>query len=283
MILTNPDMLHMGVLPNHKVWGTFMANLAFVVIDEAHVYRGVFGSHVANVLRRLRRIAAAYGTEPRLLFTSATIANPVELAERLSGLDDVALVDRDGAPGSRRQIAMWNPPVIDEALQTRRSALGEAADVIAELVRGGSRTICFVKSRRGVELVAKIAADLRERRYAAGDAMTSEDQGGVAFFLIGEGAADVGPFRENVGPSRVLATHRCAVRFGQSIAAAKARDAAAREGLGRFGGPAAILGDATPDAGGLVESGDVLRPVRARHAHASVARATRSNFPATAS
>src|ERR671911_181658 len=92
LVLTNPDMLHVGILPNHGAWGDFFANLAVVVVDEAHVYRGVFGSHVANVLRRLRRIANAYGTEPRFLLASATIANPVELAERLTGLDEVALV-----------------------------------------------------------------------------------------------------------------------------------------------------------------------------------------------
>jgi DEAD/DEAH box helicase domain-containing protein len=139
-----------------------------VVVDEAHVYRGVFGSHVANVLRRLRRIANAYGTEPRFLLASATIANPVDLAERLTGLEEHRAVDRDGAPGARRQIAMWNPPVTDEALQTRRSALAEAGDVVAELVREGARTICFIKSRKGVELVARIAgrraARVRRRR-----------------------------------------------------------------------------------------------------------------------
>ena len=89
LVLTNPDMLHVGILPNHRAWGDFFANLAVVVVDEAHVYRGVFGSHVANVLRRLRRVAAAYGTTPRFLLASATIANPVELAERLTGLEDV--------------------------------------------------------------------------------------------------------------------------------------------------------------------------------------------------
>src|SRR3954447_11651482 len=156
LILTNPDMLHVGILPNHGAWGDFFANLAVVVVDEAHVYRGVFGSHVANVLRRLRRVANAYGTEPRFLFASATIANPVELAERLTGLEDVALVERDGSPGARRQIAMWNPPVVDEALQIRRSALAEAAELVAELVRQGSRTICFIKSRKAVELVARL-------------------------------------------------------------------------------------------------------------------------------
>src|SRR4051795_6892213 len=102
LLLTNPDMLHVGVLPNHKTWGDVLANLAWVVVDEAHVYRGVFGSHVANVLRRLRRIAAAYGTEPRFLLASATIANPGELAERLTGLPEVTVIDRDGSPGGHR-------------------------------------------------------------------------------------------------------------------------------------------------------------------------------------
>ena len=127
-----------------------------MVVDEAHVYRGVFGSHVANVLRRLRRIANAYGTNPRFLLASATIANPVELAERLTGLEEIALVDRDGSPGARRQIAMWNPPLIDEALGTRASALGEAAEIVTELAHKGARTICFIKSRKAVELVARL-------------------------------------------------------------------------------------------------------------------------------
>jgi DEAD/DEAH box helicase domain-containing protein len=159
LVLTNPDMLHVGILPNHPAWADFFANLAVVVVDEAHVYRGVFGAHVGNVLRRLRRIAAAYGTTPRFLLASATIANPVELAERLTGFDDVRLVDEDASPGARRQIAMWNPPVVDEALQLRRSALGEAADLLAELVREGARTICFIKSRKAVELVARLVRE----------------------------------------------------------------------------------------------------------------------------
>ncbi len=164
LILTNPDMLHLGILPNHQMWGDFFANLAVVVIDEAHVYRGVFGSHVANVLRRLRRIARAYGTEPRFLLTSATIANPVELAERLTGLAPVSLIDDDGAPGAAREIAIWNPPIEDEQLQTRRSPLTEAAAMVAGLVRADARTICFIKSRKGAELVAKMAADDLRRR-----------------------------------------------------------------------------------------------------------------------
>ncbi|HEY2633004.1 MAG TPA: DEAD/DEAH box helicase, partial [Solirubrobacteraceae bacterium] len=107
VVLTNPDMLHLGILPHHGSWERLFAHLRIVVVDEAHVYRGVFGSHVANVLRRLLRIAAAYGSEVRVLLASATIANPVELAERLTGLQDIALVDDDGSPTPRRQIAMW--------------------------------------------------------------------------------------------------------------------------------------------------------------------------------
>ena len=127
LILTNPDMLHVGILPHHEAWDDLLSNLAFVVVDEAHVYRGVFGSHVGNVLRRLRRAAAIHGTEPRFLLASATIANPVDLAERLTGLDDFNLIDRDTAPRATRRVAMWNPPLLDEDLGVRASALYEAA------------------------------------------------------------------------------------------------------------------------------------------------------------
>jgi DEAD/DEAH box helicase domain-containing protein len=159
LVLTNPDMLHVGILPHHPAWGELLSNLAFVVVDEAHVYRGVFGSHVGNVLRRLRRAAAIHGSEPRFLLASATIANPVELAERLTGLDAFNLVDQDGAPRARRRVAMWNPPLLDEELGIRGSALYEAADLLAELVTAGSRTICFMKSRKGVELILRHARD----------------------------------------------------------------------------------------------------------------------------
>jgi DEAD/DEAH box helicase domain-containing protein len=163
LVLTNPDMLHMGVLPNHKSWGNFLANLEWVVVDEAHTYRGVFGSHVANVLRRLRRLARYYGSEPRFLLASATIANPVELAERLVGTS-FEMIDDDGAPRAGREIAMWNPPLLDERSGARRSALSEAADLLAELVTHGVRTICFLKSRRGIELIQRFARENLERR-----------------------------------------------------------------------------------------------------------------------
>ncbi len=163
LVLTNPDMLHVGLLPNHKGWGDFIANLGWVVVDEAHTYRGVFGSHVANVLRRLRRIARAYGAEPRFLLASATIANPVELAEGLVG-EPFELIDDDGAPRAGREIAIWNPPLIDKKSGTRRSALSEAADLLAELVSHGVRTICFLKSRRGIELIQRFAGEALQRR-----------------------------------------------------------------------------------------------------------------------
>ncbi|HWA52714.1 MAG TPA: DEAD/DEAH box helicase, partial [Solirubrobacterales bacterium] len=163
LVLTNPDMLHVGILPHHKSWGDFLANLDWVVVDEAHTYRGVFGSHVANVLRRLRRVARAYGGEPRFLLASATIANPVGLAEELVGTP-FELIDDDGAPRSGREIAMWNPPLIDKATGTRRSPLGEAADLLAELVTHGVRTICFLKSRRGIELIQRFARESLEAR-----------------------------------------------------------------------------------------------------------------------
>jgi DEAD/DEAH box helicase domain-containing protein len=159
LIITNPDMLHIGILPHHAAWGDLFANLAFVVVDEAHVYRGVFGSHVGNVLRRLRRAAAIHGTEPRFLLASATIANPVDLAETLTGVAPFNLVAQDAAPRAERRVAMWNPPLLDEQLGVRASALYEAAEVFSELVQNGARTICFMKSRKGVELILKHAVD----------------------------------------------------------------------------------------------------------------------------
>jgi DEAD/DEAH box helicase domain-containing protein len=165
-ILTNPDMLHIGVLPHHDRWADVLANLRYVVVDEAHVYRGVFGSHVGNVLRRLRRAARIYGAEPQFLLASATIANPGELARTLLGLD-ATVVEEDGAPRAERTIAFWNPPVVDEPLQLRASALGEGARLLAELVSRGLRTICFTKSRKAAELIHRFAAERVDAETAA--------------------------------------------------------------------------------------------------------------------
>jgi DEAD/DEAH box helicase domain-containing protein len=166
LILTNPDMLHIGVLPHHDRWGDVLSNLAFVVIDEAHVYRGVFGSHVGNVLRRLRRLAHVYGAEPRFVLASATIANPGELAHALLGVD-ATVVDDDGAPRAERTIALWNPPLLDEELGQRASALGEASRLLAELVAGERRTLAFGKSRKAAELVHRFTVErLGDRELA---------------------------------------------------------------------------------------------------------------------
>jgi DEAD/DEAH box helicase domain-containing protein len=160
-ILTNPDMLHLGILPNHARWADVLGNLTHVVVDEAHVYRGVFGSHVALVLRRLRRVAALYGAEPTFLLASATVANPGELAHALTGLD-VEVVSDDGAPRAPRTVAFWQPTLLDDETGERGSTLAEAAGLLAALITAGLRTICFVKSRRGVEIAFRIARETLE-------------------------------------------------------------------------------------------------------------------------
>ncbi len=157
LILTNPDMLHVGVLPHHDRWGDVLHNLRYVVVDEAHVYRGVFGSHVGNVLRRLRRLARIYGADPQFLLASATIANPGELAHRLVGAE-ATTIEHDGAPKAERTILLWNPPLTDEELGLRASALGEASRLMASLVERGVRTLCFAKSRKSAELVHRFTA-----------------------------------------------------------------------------------------------------------------------------
>ncbi|HEV8601842.1 MAG TPA: DEAD/DEAH box helicase [Gaiellaceae bacterium] len=158
LILTNPDMLHIGVLPHHDRWGDVLSNLRYVVVDEAHVYRGVFGSHVGNVLRRLRRLARVYGADPQFLLASATIGNPGELAGSLTGLDFTVIED-DGAPRAERTVALWNPPLLDEDLGLRGSALAEASKLMADLVSRGLRTLVFAKSRRAAELIHKFTAE----------------------------------------------------------------------------------------------------------------------------
>ncbi|MBA3565700.1 MAG: DEAD/DEAH box helicase, partial [Actinobacteria bacterium] len=152
LILTNPDMLHVGVLPHHDRWGDVLHNLRYVVVDEAHVYRGVFGSHVANVLRRLRRLARIYEAEPQFLLASATIANAGELAEALTG-EPASVVESDTSPKAEREVVIWNPPLLDPELGLRASALGDASRLMSQLTSRGLRTICFAKSRKAAELI----------------------------------------------------------------------------------------------------------------------------------
>src|ERR671937_385766 len=166
VILTNPDMLHVGVLPHHDRWADVLHNLRYVVVDEAHVYRGVFGSHVGNVLRRLRRLAKVYGADPQFLLASATIANPGELAAALAGVEP-DVVDEDAAPRAERTVVLWNPELLDPELGLRASPLGEASRLLAALVSRGLRTICFAKSRKAAELIHKFARDRVEPDIAA--------------------------------------------------------------------------------------------------------------------
>src|SRR5438105_7765279 len=158
VIFTNPDMLHVGVLPHHDRWADVLHNLRYVVVDEAHVYRGVFGSHVGNVLRRLLRLAGVYGAEPQILLATATIANPGELVETLAGIE-ATVVDEDAAPRAERTVLLWNPELLDAELGLRASALGDASRLMADLVSRGLRTICFAKSRKAAELIHKFTRD----------------------------------------------------------------------------------------------------------------------------
>ncbi len=156
LVMTNPDMLHLALLADHARWADFFFRLSLIVVDEAHVCRGVFGSHVAMALRRLRRLVAHYGGSPRWMLASATIGNPSELANRLTGLafDEVVT---DGAPSGEKLFALWNPPIIDEDSGARRSALTEASWLVSRLVQDDIRTIGFTRSRRAAELLAEFA------------------------------------------------------------------------------------------------------------------------------
>jgi DEAD/DEAH box helicase domain-containing protein len=159
VILTNPDMLNVALLPSHDaLWADFFRNLKIIAVDEAHLLRGVFGSHVAAVLRRLRRVAELHGADPKFVLTSATIANPLELAEVLTGVP-FSLVDRDGASSGERRVVFRNPPLKDKEKGDRRSMLTEGAFVFSRLVGQGIRTIAFAKSRKSAELIYRYAAD----------------------------------------------------------------------------------------------------------------------------
>jgi DEAD/DEAH box helicase domain-containing protein len=167
-VLTNPDMLHRGILPAHPRWSSFLRRLRYVVVDECHTYRGVFGSHVAQVLRRLRRVCARYGAEPVFLLASATVAVPGATATRLTGVP-VAEITEDASPRGELVFALWEPPLTElsgeRGAPVRRTATAEAADLLADLVLQGTRTVAFVRSRRAAELIALQA----QERLAAAD------------------------------------------------------------------------------------------------------------------
>src|SRR5690242_8803309 len=177
IVMTNPDMLHTGLLPHHTRWRRLFSSLEFVVIDELHTYRGLFGSQVANVIRRLKRICAFYGSHPTFICASATIRNPLELARRLLEEDDIALVDRSGAPRGERRLIFYNPPLLNRELGVRRSSMLEARRIAAPWIKAGVQTIVFCRSRLQVEvmlsylrqeLAPRLDANQRVRGYRAG-------------------------------------------------------------------------------------------------------------------
>ncbi|MCL2433187.1 MAG: DEAD/DEAH box helicase, partial [Clostridia bacterium] len=152
IVLTNPDMLHSGVLPQHVKWVRLFENLKYIVIDEVHTYRGVFGSHLANVLRRLMRICDFYGSKPQFICCSATIANPAELASAITGREIIA-IDQNGAPAGERNFILYNPPVVNKPLGIRASSLGETRRIATDLLRNKVSTIVFARSRLQVEVL----------------------------------------------------------------------------------------------------------------------------------
>jgi DEAD/DEAH box helicase domain-containing protein len=159
VVITNPDMLHSAILPHHTKWVSLFENLKFVVIDELHTYRGVFGSHVANVIRRLKRICRYYGSNPVFICTSATIANPLELAEKLTE-EKMVLVDNNGAPSGTKHFLFYNPPIVNKPLNIRRSATLEVRKIAGELLKNKIQTIVFARSRVRVEIILTYLQEL---------------------------------------------------------------------------------------------------------------------------
>jgi DEAD/DEAH box helicase domain-containing protein len=166
IVITNPDMLHSGILPHHTKWVSLFENLKYIVIDELHTYRGVFGSHVANVLRRLKRICKFYGSNPTFICTSATIANPKELAEQLTG-EPMRLIDDNGAPRGRKHFVFYNPPIVNQPLNIRKSATVEVNHLATEFLKNKIQTIIFARSRVRVELILSHIQELVKNQIGA--------------------------------------------------------------------------------------------------------------------
>ena len=159
IVVSNPDMLHQGILPHHTKWAQFFENLRYVVIDELHTYRGVFGSHMANVIRRLRRVCRFYRSEPLFICCSATIANPAELASQLVG-EAVTAITESGAPQGEKHLLLWNPPVINADLGLRASARSQTTRIARSAIKAGLKTIIFANSRLMVEVLTKYLKDV---------------------------------------------------------------------------------------------------------------------------
>ena len=152
ILMTNPDMLHQGILPHHTAWARFFSHLRYIVIDEAHIYRGVFGSHFANLIRRLKRICSFYNSFPQFILTSATIGNPEELATNLIE-QKIHLIDRDGSPKGETHFMIYNPPFVDEKLGIRRSSIEAGVNFTQKLIKSKHQTLVFARTRRTVEML----------------------------------------------------------------------------------------------------------------------------------
>lgn len=204
VILSNPDMLHAGILPQHARWARFLRNLRYVVIDEMHAYRGIFGSHVANVLRRLERLVRHYGGEYRTVLCSATIRNPGELAAGLLGRDVVS-VDDDGAPRGEKHFVFWNPPYRDETRVERRSSNVEGCQIFAGLIERGGQAIAFTKSRVSAELVYRYAHEHLERSRAR---LPADESMGLEAMHLPPLAERIKPYRGGYLPEERRAIER---------------------------------------------------------------------------
>lgn len=228
-VLTNPDMLHRGILPAHARWSSFLRTLRYVVIDECHTYRGVFGSHVAQVMRRLRRLCARYGSHPVFLLASATAASPAEGAARLTGVRPVEITE-DTSPRGETVFALWEPPLTElegeRGAPVRRTATAEAAELLTDLAVQGVRTVAFVRSRRGAELISLIAQD----RLSGIPAPREPD---------GAGAADAADAADATGTTGAAGTTRAAGASDTagSVGTARASDTAGAAGATGAGSP----------------------------------------------
>ncbi len=237
IILSNPDMLHTGILPHHTAWKDFFTALRFIVIDEIHAYRGVFGSHVANVIRRLQRISRFYGCQPQFILTSATIANPQGLAEGLIE-KPVVVIDQDGSPHGERHFIIYNPPLLDKKMGIRQSSLLEGSFLAGELLEEDIQTIIFGRTRRSIELILTYLRQRdphgnpnrlrgyrsgylpRERRAIEEGLRSGEVQGVVATSAL-ELGIDIGDMDAAVligYPGSIAATRQQAGRAGRKLA-----------------------------------------------------------------
>jgi DEAD/DEAH box helicase domain-containing protein len=239
IILTNPDMLHTGILPHHTGWKDFFTALRFVIIDEMHAYRGVFGSHVANVLRRLKRVSRFYGSQPQFILTSATIANPQELAVKLIE-KPVSVIDQDGSPHGERHFLIYNPPFLDKKLGIRQSSLLEGSYIAGELLDENIQTIIFGRTRRSIELILTYLRQrdmhgnpnrvrgyrsgyLPKERRAIEEGLRRGDVQGVVATSALELGIDIGGIDASVligFPGSIAATRQQAGRAGRKLAPA---------------------------------------------------------------